>query len=215
MKYERIISMIVVCFFFFVGCSEKEVAKKNAVNNNYILYSLHWGEPWEFLKNNPQLKDVKIVVDDGNRFAVEKKDAEFLGIKGTMVLLFSPNEKSFPNVGFIKAMFSYDEEDEKNLIKAGEKTFGERKNFFLDENGVENPLNPAAWYCEETVEKSLTQDEKERYLKLLKENNVDDVRADAYIRGPLVVISVFENENYVEISGSNAAKVKNLKERRN
>ncbi len=207
---KKIVCIILVLQLFIVaGCERKQDSLQT--DENFNLYSLSWGEPWDNLKNNSQIEDVKIIVDDGNRFAVEKKDAEFLGVKGTMVLIFSPNENSFPNVGFIKAMFSYNEEDEENLIKAGEKKFGERKTFFLDEKGIENSLNPPAWYCEETVEKSLTQEEKEKYLALLREHNVDGVRADAYIRGPLVVISVFENENYVEISGDNAAKVKNLK----
>ena len=94
----------------------------------------------------------------------------------------------------------------------GEKIYGERKSYFLDKNGIENPLNPPAWYSEENLEEDMSQSEREAFSNLLKDRGVEQTRADAIMRGPLVVISPeTANENVVTISGQNAAVVYNLR----
>lgn len=70
----------------------------------------------------------------------------------------------------------------------GNKIYGERKSYFLDKNGVENPLNPSAWYSNENMDNSLKADERAYYEKLLSDKGVEETRADAILRGPLVVI---------------------------
>lgn len=123
-----------------------------------------------------------------------------------MALLFSNSESSFPATGFVQAYFKYDEAVEKEIIENGEKIYGERKGFFLDEKGIENPLNPPAWYCEETLEKSLNKNEKKEFLK-----RYESTRIDALLRGPLVIITVDEEKNVIRFSGNNAAVVRNLR----
>ena len=70
----------------------------------------------------------------------------------------------------------------------GNKIYGERKSYFLDKNGVENPLNPSDWYSNENMDNSLKADERAYYEKLLSDKGVEETRADAILRGPLVVI---------------------------
>ena len=65
-----------------------------------------------------------------------------------MRLLFSWTNDAFPSVGFVKAYFNYNKKDEKEVLAQGNKVYGERKSYFLDKNGVENPLNPSAWYSD-------------------------------------------------------------------
>lgn len=65
-----------------------------------------------------------------------------------MRLLFSWTNDAFPSVGFVKAYFNYNKKDEKEVLAQGNKVYGERKSYFLDKNGVENPLNPPAWYSD-------------------------------------------------------------------
>ena len=152
-----------------------------------------------------------MVVDDDNRFVIEISNAEFLGVNGIMKLLFSGSNDAFPSVGLVKAYFNYDEKDEKEVLAQGNKIYGERKSYFLDKNGFKNPLNPPAWYGDENMDNSLAADERAYFEKLLNARGVEKTRADAIIRGPLVVISVNEDDNIVTIAGDNAAKIFNLR----
>ena len=97
------------------------------------------------------------------------------------------------------------------MLSQGNKLYGERKSYFLDKNGIENPLNPSAWYSDENMENSLSADERAYFEKLLKDKGVEESRADAIIRGPLVVISVHESDNVITINGNNAACIFNLR----
>ena len=205
----------IICIILIVamtGCSNgnDENATASIVDEKFMFYSLPWGETWDNVKDYPQLASGQVIVDDGNRFAVEIENTEFLGVTGKTVLLFAASETAFPSSGLIKAFFAYDDADEEKLIAEGEKAYGERKDFFLDKDGIENPLNPPAWYSEETMEESLTETEKNNYLELLE--GVEETQADAMMRGPLVVISVDEDNDTVTFIGSSAAKVKNLKQ---
>lgn len=127
------------------------------------------------------------MADDGNRFAVELDNVEFLGASGKMILQFSVSDDSFPIIGLVRAYFSYKEENEKEVIAQGNKMYGERKNYYLDEKGIQNPLSPSAWYSAENVENSLSADERTYFEKLLNDKGVEKTRADAIIRGPPVL----------------------------
>ena len=211
---KRIFGIICVAFILLASaCSNRtnETQANSIVDEKFMIYSLQWGELWENVKGKEFLKEAKVIADDGNRFAVEIEEAEFLKVKGKMVLNFSVSENSFPNLGLVKVYFGYDDKDEKMLLEQGKKLYGKRKEFFLDKNGIENPLNPSAWYSEESIDKNLTEEERAYFSKILKEHSVEETRADAIMRGPLVVISVHEDRNMIEISGDNAAKVKNLR----
>ena len=184
---------------------------ENLVDEKFMILSLPWGEKWENIKNRSALSAASVVVDDGNSFAVEISNAEFLGVNGKMGLLFSGSNDAFPSVGLVKAYFTYDEKDEKEILTQGNKIYGERKSYFLDKNGIENPLNPPAWYSDENMDNSLKADERAYYEKLLSDKGVEETRADAILRGPLVVISVNEDDNIVTINGNKAADIFNLR----
>lgn len=139
-------------------------------------------------KKRSALSTASVVVDDGNRFVIEISNAELGGVNGIMRLLFSGANDAFPSVGLVKAYFNYEEKDEKEALAQGNKIYGERKSYFLDKNGVENPLNPSAWYSNENMDNSLKADERAYYEKLLSDKGVEETRADAILRGPLVVI---------------------------
>ena len=184
---------------------------ENIVNEKFMVLSLPWGEKWENIKNRSALSTASVVVDDGNRFVIEISNAEFFGVNGIMRLLFSGTNDAFPSVGLVKAYFNYDEKDEKEVLAHGNKIYGERKSYFLDKDGIENPLNPSAWYSNENMDNSLKADERAYHEKLLSDKGVEETRADAILRGPLVVISVNEDDNIVTINGNKAADIFNLR----
>ena len=72
------------------------------------------------------------------------------------------------------------------MLAQGNKVYGERKSYFLDKNGVENPPNPPAWYSDENMDKSLAADERAYFEKLLNDRGAEKTRADAMIRVPLL-----------------------------
>lgn len=196
------------------GCRDGE--NNSLVDEKFTFYSAQWGESWEDVQKNSDLPEGEVVTDDGNRFVVQIEGAEFLGVKGTAVMLFSQPESSYPKTGFTQVSFTYDDKDEEKLISEGEKIYGERKNYFLDKDGIENPLNLPSWYSEETIERTLSDEEKEEYTEIIKSKKSELVKdnptyIDAIIRGPLVIISVNEDENRVIIQGDDAAAVRNLK----
>ena len=190
----------------------KSCRLNNFVDEKFTVYSLPWGKQWDELKNEKILSDAVVVRDDENTFAVKLSGAEFLGVKGDMMLIFSLSDDSYPAKGLVKAYFGYDKNDKEIILTNGEKIYGERKSYFLDKNGIENPLNPPAWYSEENLEEDMSQSEREAFSNLLKDRGVEQTRADAIMRGPLVVISPeTANENVMTISGQNAAVVYNLR----
>ncbi len=212
---KKVGSIIFVIFaLILTGCSTTADKTKSdgVVDEKFMIASLPWGESWETIKDNPNLLSAKIITDDSIRLDVEINETKFLGVNGRMVLEFSVSENNFPAGGLTKIYFTYDDKDEQTLMEQGEKIYGERKNYFSDENGIENPINPPAWYSKENIEKSLTEEEKSYFRKILLDKNIEETRAEAILRGPLVVISVNENTNVVTISGDKAAEVKNLKE---
>lgn len=203
--------VFILLLTFSSGCETQKESKKTIVSEEFTINSINWGSSWESVMNEPQLKKCKIVTDDGNRFVTELDNFEYLGQKGTLKMLFSNEESSFPASGLIQAYFKYDDGAEKEIIKEAEKIYGERKDFFLDKNGVENPLNPPAWYSVETLEGSLTETEKQEYLKLFENKNYDETRIDALLRTPLVIITLDEENNTIRFQGNEAAVAENLK----
>lgn len=207
---EQAVATLVRVYHNFAKSNDISNAE-NIVNEKFMVLSLPWGEKWENIKNRSALSTASVVVDDGNRFVIEISNAEFLGVNGIMRLLFSGTNDAFPSVGLVKAYFSYDEKDEKEVLAHGNKIYGERKSYFLDKDGIENPLNPSAWYSNENMGNSLKADERAYYEKLLSDKGVEETRADAILRGPLVVISVNEDDNIVTINGNKAADIFNLR----
>ena len=207
---EQAVATLVRVYNKFANANDISNAE-NLVDERFMILSLPWGEKWENIKDRSALSTASVVVDDDNRFVIEISNAEFLGVNGIMRLLFSGSNDAFPSVGLVKAYFNYDEKDEKEVLAQGNKIYGERKSYFLDKNGFKNPLNPPAWYSDENMDNSLAADERAYFEKLLNDRGVEKTRADAIIRGPLVVISVNEDDNIVTIAGDNAAKIFNLR----
>ena len=200
--------VILVSAMLLAGCGGGN-AKSGLVDEKFMLGSAPWGETWETVSETAGLSGT--VEERGRGQIAELDNTEFLGVEGTTILEFDVTGISDDETPvLINAYFRYNDEDEERLIAEGEKIYGERQDFFLDENGVENPLNPPAWYSEETVEGSLTDAEKEKYSEIL--GDIEQTRADAIMRGPLVVISVEEDSDMVRFSGNDAAIVKELKE---
>lgn len=199
--------VILVSTMLLAGCSGN--TQNGLVDEKFMLGSAPWGETWEKVSETAGLSGT--VEEHGRGYIAELDNTEFLGVEGTTILEFDVTGISDDETPvLVNAYFRYNDEDEERLIAEGEKIYDERKDFFLDENGVENPLNPPAWYSEETVEGSLTAAEKEKYSEIL--GDIEQTRADAIMRGPLVVISVEEDSNMVRFSGNDAAIVKELKE---
>ncbi len=207
---EQAVATLVRVYNKFANVNDISNAE-NLVDERFMILSLPWGEKWENIKDRSAFSTASVVADDDNRFVIEISNAEFLGVNGIMRLLFSGSNDAFPSVGLVKAYFNYDEKDEKEMLAQGNKIYGERKSYFLDKNGFKNPLNPPAWHSDENMDNSLAADERAYFEKLLNDRGVEKTRADATIRGPLVVISVNEDDNIVTIAGDNAAKIFNLR----
>ena len=133
----------IICIILIVamtGCSNgnDENATASIVDEKFMFYSLPWGETWDNVKDYPQLASGPVIVDDGNRFAVEIENTEFLGVTGKTVLLFAASEIAFPSSGLIKAFFAYDDADEEKLIAEGEKAdltvFDVSEEYIIDPN---------------------------------------------------------------------------------
>ncbi len=207
---KKIIFFVLAFILALTGCSGvAEQTKENVTEEKFIVNSMRWGTSWQDAQK--VLENYKIAKEDSNRVAIEIEKYTYLGVNGKLMMEFSVAENSFPAAGFTQAYFVYDEGDEEILLNAGEREYGERKNFFLDKNGVENPLNPPAWYSSETLEESLSEEEMDAYRKVLDGKDIEPTRMDAIMRGPLVVISVSEEINMVRFQGDKAAIVENLR----
>lgn len=212
---KKIISVfLVLTVMLITGCGNNttDSLNKNVVEDKFLIHSLSWGDTWENIEKEGTLKHEKTIRDDGNMYAAQFGDTEFLGVTGKTILMFDVAETSFPSVGLQSAYFVYDEKDEDRIIEESEKLYGERKEYFLDKDGIENPLNPPAWYSKETVEGSLSNEEKEKYLEYLQD--AEKTRIDALMRSPLVIITLDEEENMIRFQASDAAVVKNIKDMR-
>lgn len=70
---------------------------------------------------------------------------------GDIGLVFDTNGVG-DTAGLVTVMVQYEEEYEKTLLTKLEELYGERKNAYIDKNGVENPINPAGWVSNDTTE---------------------------------------------------------------
>lgn len=92
-----------------------------------------------------------------------------------------------------------------------ENIYGERKNTYTDKNGIENPIEfSGGWVSKETIEGSMTEAEKEKYIELM--GDIDQSRKDLILRSPVVTITVDEERNIIEFNGSGAVTVNYVKE---
>lgn len=201
----------ILSLLFTAGCETQTNSDEGIVNEKFMIHSVQWGTSWDEIKDVPQLNEYTVVRDDGNIFAIKLEQFECFGQNGTLLLMFSVSEDSLPASGLVQAYFQYEDAAEQDVIAECEKIYGERQSFFLDKNGIENPLNPPAWYSEETLEDSLSETEKQEYLNYFEGKNIDETRIDALLRQPLVIVTPDEDNNVIRFQGNDAAIVENLR----
>ncbi len=134
------------------------------------------------------------------------ENGEYLGIPiGDIALNFDTNGVG-NTAGLVNVIVQFEEENEKTLLARLEELYGERKNTYIDKNGVENPINPAGWVSNDTIENVLTEEEKGYYLGMIPKNFKQST-IDTLLRSPLVSIKFNEDLNVIEFNGKNAAVV--------
>ncbi len=124
---------------------------------------------------------------------------------GDIGLVFDTNGVG-DTAGLVTVMVQYEEEYEKTLLTKLEELYGERKNAYIDKNGVENPINPAGWVSDDTIEDVLTEEEKEYYINMFPKD-YEQTRLDAALRSPLASIRFDEERNLIEFNGNDASIV--------
>ena len=195
----------VVLALLLVGCNTTQ-QNQQAEKGDFKFCSLEWGIDWETVQKSDIFQNADILKENGNRKTVKLENGEYLGIPiGDIGLVFDTNGVG-DIAGLVTVMVQYEEEYEKTLLTKLEELYGERKNTYIDKNGVENPINPAGWVSNDTIESVLTEQEKEYYLSMLPEG-YEQTRIDALLRSPLVSIRLNEELNFIEFNGNHSAIV--------
>ncbi len=171
-----------------------------------MFNSLVWGTDWETVQNNEDFQSAECKIsENGRRQTVVIENMEFLGTDIlTVGLVFDVADATETN-GLNSVFLQFEEDDEELLLTKLTELYGERKDSYLDKNGVENGISPAGWVSSETIEDVLTDDEKEYYIGLFPQEYVQS-RKDAILRSLLVTIRFDEERNLIEFNG-NAASV--------
>jgi len=155
-------------------------------------------------------QNADILKENGNRKTVKLKNAEYLGVPISDIGLAFNTNGVRNTAGLVTVIVHYEEEYEKTLLTKLEELYGVRKNAYTDKNGVENPINPAGWVSNETIEGVFTEEEKEYYISMFPKD-YDQTRLDANLRSPLASIRFDEERNLIQFNGSDAAIVSYIK----
>lgn len=203
---KKLFVLISVVFaLLLAGCNTNEPTQR-AEKGDFKFSSFEWGTDWETVKQSDTFRNADILKENGNRKTVKLENGEYLGIPtGDIGLVFDTNGVG-TTAGLVTVMVQFEEEHEKTLITKLEELYGERKNSYTDKNGVENPINPAGWVSNDTIEDVLSEEEKEYYLGMLPEG-YEQTRIDALLRSPLASVRLDEERNFIEFNGNNAAIV--------
>jgi len=202
---------LVVLALLVVGCNTTK-PNQQAEKGDFEFCSLEWGVDWETVQKSNIFQNADILKENGNRKTVKLKNCEYLGTPiGDIGLVFDTNGVG-DVAGLVTVIAQYEEEYEKTLLTKLEELYGERKNAYIDKNGVENPINPAGWVSNDTIESVLTEREKEYYLNMLPEG-YEQTRIDALLRSPLVSIRLDEERNFIDFNGNDAAIVSYIQAR--
>ncbi len=202
---KKLFTLISVVLVLLVGCNTTKPNHK-AEKGDFKFCSLEWGADWETVQKSDIFQNAEILKENGERKTVKLENGEYLGTPiGDIGLVFDTNGVG-DTAGLVTVMVQYEEEYEKTLLTKLEELYGERKNTYIDKNGVENPINPAGWVSNDTIESVLTEQEKEYYLNMLPEG-YEQTRIDALLRSPLVSIRLNEELNFIEFNGNHSAIV--------
>lgn len=194
----------VISVLLSAGCGT-DLQGQQTDKGDFTFCSLEWGADWETIQKSDVFKNADIK-ESGNRKIVKSENGEFQGVPtGDIGLVFDTNGIG-DTAGLVTVMVQYEDKYEKNLLTGLEKLYGERKNTYTDKNGVENPINPAGWVSDDTIESVLTEQEKEYFLDTAAKGK-EQTRIDAILRSPLVSIRLDEDNNTIEFNGNNAAIV--------
>ena len=202
---KKLFILISVVFaLLLAGCNTNEQTQQ-AEKGDFKFGSFEWGTDCETVKQGDTFRNAEILKENGNRKTVKLENGEYMGIPtGDIGLVFDTNGVG-ATAGLVTVMVQFEEEHEKTLITRLEELYGERKNSYTDKNGVENPINPAGWVSNDTIEDVLTE-EKEYYLGMFPEG-YEQTRIDALLRSPLASVRLDEERNFIEFNGNNAAIV--------
>lgn len=177
-------------------------------DDKFGFLSAEWGTSWDDVQKDTGLTG-EVQEENGTQVA-QIGNVEYLGTTGTAVFQLD-NQLDSAHYGLDKVIFIYDDADEEKLMTELENIYGERKNTYTDKNGIENPIEfSGGWVSEETIEGSMTEAEKEKYIELM--GDIAQSRKDVILRSPVVTITVDEERNIIEFNGSGAVTVNYVKE---
>lgn len=177
-------------------------------DDKFGFLSAEWGTSWDDVQKDTGLTS-EVQEENGTQVA-QIGNVEYLGTTGTAVFQLD-NQLDSTHYGLDKVIFIYDDADEEKLMTELENIYGERKNTYTDKNGIENPIEfSGGWVSKETIEGSMTEAEKEKYIELM--GDIDQSRKDLILRSPVVTITVDEERNIIEFNGSGAVTVNYVKE---
>jgi len=207
---KRLFVIVSVIFaLLLVGCTTTK-PNQQAEEGDFKFCSLEWGIDWDTVQKSTIFQNADILKENGNRKTVKLKNAEYLGVPISDIGLAFNTNGVRNTAGLVTVIVHYEEEYEKTLLTKLEELYGVRKNAYTDKNGVENPINPAGWVSNETIEGVFTEEEKEYYISMFPKD-YDQTRLDANLRSPLASIRFDEERNLIQFNGSDAAIVSYIK----
>lgn len=210
---KKTIAFCMILIMLLSGCNTNKKTNDTALSD-FKFASVEWGDDWETVQTYEIFKGVNILKENGGRKTVKLQQGEFLGVPlEDLGLVFSKN-KIAETEGLVNVLMPFEEQHQDELLLKLTELYGERKTSYLDKNGVENPINPAGWVSNETIEEVLTDEEKDYYISLIPKD-YDQSRIDAMLRSPLVSIRLDEENNFIEFNGNTAAIVRYIKSKYN
>ncbi len=200
-------ALFVFAAILLVDCSSPK-ADVTIMEKDYEFLSIAWGDDWDTVQKSDALRhaEAEAVRDNGRMTDVMAKGLDFYGYSVDAWLSFG--NRDFSDKGLSQVVIQYQDGDEENLLADMIEVYGEPQNYFLDKNGIENPIHPCGWCTEEDVETSLTERAKEKYLEMAKD--IEPSRLDALLRQPLVTITFHDEQNQITFNGRDAAVVREL-----
>lgn len=200
MKKTMLLLLVMAFSLMPVGISEAPAQA------DYRFLSLEWGCDWESAAQSQALIGMEPDIQQSpGRILVKLQEIEYLGIPVSAALVFDSAENS-QTPGLVSAMAAFQDADEESLLSKLIEEYGEISEFYLDENGVANPISPAGWVSPETLSQALPEAETQA-LQNAYSDSVGRTRMDAVLRSPLVIIRFSAENNLLEFSGSTAAFV--------
>ena len=204
---KRALIVLIVLLLILCEGFALEIDRDEALGD-FRFHSLSWGIDWPSAEAGGAFQLGVLLRESRTGMTVQFDNAVYLGIPVSAALVFDTNGISeIP--GLVAVMVRYEEEDENELIAGLEEIYGVKNEYYVDPNGVMISIDPAGWTSEETMEASLSEEEKRYFKDLMKD--YDELRVEALLRSPLVTVRVDEDLNLIEFNGNHAAVAKYVK----